>query len=147
MPCVSTMMVGSHSSRNRPVFVAVHVCSCQESWGVSLRAVELLQAPSGKLDHFLPLSDFTFSSMREALLAEYSAALGQRESPAGTCQDRQCCTQTKRTIDILVTAGQRDCRCFPRFCQFLAGRTTVDCTPCSQQNPAMAIEVSLPRSA
>ena len=74
----------------------------------------LLQAPSGKLDHFLPVSDFTFSSMREALLAEYSAALSQQESMAGTCQNRQSCTQAKRTIDILVTTGQRECRCmFP----------------------------------
>ena len=71
----------------------------------------LLQAPSGKLDHFLPVSDFTFSSMREALLAEYSAALSQQETPAGMCQNGQSCAQAKRTIDILVTAGQRDCRC------------------------------------
>lgn len=76
-----------------------------------LRVSGLLQAPSGKLDHFLPLSDFTYSSMRDALLAEYSAALSLQEAPTGVCQDRQSCAQAKRTIDILVTAGQRDCRC------------------------------------
>ena len=69
-----------------------------------------LQAPSGKLDHFLPVSDFTFASMREALLAEYSSALSQQDSLARTCQARQSCTQAKRTVDILVTAGRRDCR-------------------------------------
>ena len=70
----------------------------------------LLQAPSGKLDHFLPVSDFTFASMREALLAEYSSAMSQQDGLAGTCQAQQTCTQAKRTVDILVTAGRRDCR-------------------------------------
>ena len=71
------------------------------------------QAPSGKLDHFLPTSDFTFSSMREALLAEYSSALSQQDSlPAGTCETaRETCMQARRTIDILVTAGHHNCRC------------------------------------
>ena len=72
-----------------------------------------LQAPSGKLDHFLPTSDFTFSSMREALLAEYSSVLSQQEClRAVTCQTgREICVQARRTIDILVTAGRHDCRC------------------------------------
>ena len=77
-----------------------------------------MQAPSGKLDHFLPTSDFTFSSMRKALLAEYSSALSQQESlPAGACETgRETCMQARRTIDILVTAGRQDCRCCFSFC-------------------------------
>lgn len=70
-----------------------------------------LQAPSGKLDHFLPVSDFTFASMREALLAEYSSALSQQNGLTETCQAQQSCTQAKRTVNIQVTAGRRDFRC------------------------------------
>ena len=79
-----------------------------------------MQAPSGKLDHFLPISDFTFSSMREALLAEYSSALSQQEClRAGTCATgRETCVQARRTIDILVTAGRHDCRCCFSFWLF-----------------------------
>lgn len=56
------------------------------------------------------MSDFTFASMREALLAEYSSALSQQEGRSGTCQAQRSCNQAKRTIDILVTAGRQDCR-------------------------------------
>ena len=76
-----------------------------------------MQAPSGKLDHFLPTSDFTFSSMREGLLAEYNSALSQQEClRASTCQtSSETCLHARRTIDILVTAGRHDCRCCLSF--------------------------------
>ncbi|CAK0784442.1 hypothetical protein CVIRNUC_007646 [Coccomyxa viridis] len=86
------------------------------------------KAPSGKLDHFLPISDFTFSSMREALLAEYSSALSQQEClRAGTCATgRETCVQARRTIDILVTAGRHDCRSQAAIVRQLTPDTPLD---------------------
>ena len=43
------------------------------------------QGPSGRLLDFLPLSDFTFNDMREALLAEYAAATAEPEAAPTAC--------------------------------------------------------------
>ncbi|EIE21521.1 hypothetical protein COCSUDRAFT_56736 [Coccomyxa subellipsoidea C-169] len=88
------------------------------------------KGPSGRLLDFLPLSDFTFGEMREALLAEYAAAtalppaptacfMGALQAANGIAPEQpgpehitgidtpapRCQQRTGRVIDIAAAAG------------------------------------------